>query len=231
MGQWMWRPSNFVFGRWRVRSLSFRSRGAGRCPIRVQARAMSQQERSALTRSQRYMVVDITPTTVESLRRRGYGSFSAQFGDRRVSAEPVIGVGDTVTVTIWEAGAGGLFSAPPIADKVSSGANSATIPEQVVGRDGAITVPYAGRVHVANRTTRAVQAQIERALEGKAIQPQVLVNVTKTAGDSVSVDGEVTAGRSRAAVRQGGPTSLMSWLPRAACGRPSMKPLSRCRAA
>ncbi len=142
----------------------------------------------------RYIVVDITPTTVEALRRRGYGSFSAQFGDRRVSAEPVIGVGDTVTVTIWEAGAGGLFSAPAIADKVSAGANSATIPEQVVGRDGAITVPYAGRVHVANRTTRAVQADIERALEGKAIQPQVLVNVTRTAGDSVSVGGEVAAG-------------------------------------
>ena len=127
----------------------------------------------------------------QATRIRG---FSAQFGDRRVSAEPVIGVGDTVTVTIWEAGAGGLFSAPAIADKVSAGANSATIPEQVVGRDGAITVPYAGRVHVANRTTRAVQADIERALEGKAIQPQVLVNVTRTAGDSVSVGGEVAAG-------------------------------------
>src|SRR5271166_4133654 len=143
---------------------------------------------------QRYLVVDIAPATVEALRRRGYGSFSAEFGDRRVSSEPVIGVGDSVTVTIWEAASGGLFSAPVIADRVSTGSNSATIPEQVVGRDGGITVPYGGRVRVAGRTTRAVQDQIEHALEGKAIQPQVLVNVVKTAGDSVSVGGEVAAG-------------------------------------
>jgi polysaccharide biosynthesis/export protein len=143
---------------------------------------------------QRYLVVDITPATVEALKRRRSGSFSTAFGDRRVSTEPVIGVGDAVTVTIWEAAAGGLFSAPAIADKVSAGANSATIPEQIVGRDGSITVPYAGRVPVAGRTTRAVQGQIEHALEGKAIQPQALVNVVKTAGNSVSVGGEVAAG-------------------------------------
>ncbi len=53
------------------------------------------------------------------------------------------------------------------------------IPEQTVGRDGGITVPYAGRIRVAGKTTRAVQQTIEKALEGKAIQPQVLVNVTR----------------------------------------------------
>ncbi len=143
------------------------------------------------------MLVDITPRTIEALRRRGFGSFNAQFGDRRMSTEPVITVGDSVTVTVWEAAAGGLFSSPAIttgANAVSTGSNSAMIPEQVVGRDGGITVPYAGRIHVVGRTTRAVQEQIEHALEGKAIQPQVLVNITRTAGDAVSVGGEVAAG-------------------------------------
>ncbi len=145
------------------------------------------------------MVVDINGNTIEALKHRGFGSFAAQFGDRKVSAESVIGVGDAVTVTIWEAGAGGLFS--PSASQttaavgaVSTGANSATIPEQVVGRDGGISVPYAGRVHVAGKTTRAVQHAIEQALEGKAIQPQVLVNVTKPVSSSVNVDGEAVAG-------------------------------------
>ena len=55
-------------------------------------------------------------------------------------------------------------------------------------------MPYAGRIHVSGRTTRAVQSEIEHALEGKAIQPQVLVNVTHTVGDTVSVGGEVAAG-------------------------------------
>jgi len=106
----------------------------------------------------------------------------------------VIGVGDSVTVTIWEATAGGLFSAPLAAEKIGAGSNSAMIPEQVVGRDGGITVPYAGRIHVAGRTPRAVQQIVQKALEGKAIEPQALVSVTRPVSNSVSVGGEVTAG-------------------------------------
>ncbi len=148
---------------------------------------------------QRYMVVDIAGSTVEALRRRGFVSFYSRFGDHRVSAESVIGVGDSVTVTIWEAGPGGLFSpsasqTTAVVNAVSTGANSATIPAQVVGRDGGISVPYAGRVHVAGKTTRAVQKVIEQALEGKAIQPQVLVNVTTPVSSSVNVNGEVVTG-------------------------------------
>ena len=139
-------------------------------------------------------MVELDPSTVATIGRAGGDSLASQFGDRRLSAEPVIGVGDTVSVTIWEASAGGLFSAPMLNDKVSAGANSATIPEQVVGRDGAITVPYAGRVRVAGRTPRAVQGDIERALAGKAIQPQVLVNVTHSISNAVTVGGEVAAG-------------------------------------
>jgi polysaccharide export outer membrane protein len=146
-----------------------------------------------------YLVVDVDGPTIEALKHRGYGSFYARFGDRKLSAEPVVGVGDTVTVTVWEASPGGLFSpqagAAITANGVSSGANSVTIPEQTVGRDGAITVPYAGRIRVAGKTTRAVQQTIEQALEGKAIQPQALVTVVKPVSESVSVGGEVATGQ------------------------------------
>lgn len=151
-------------------------------------------QQASVEEGPRYEVVDINPTTVEALSRWSSEGFSTRFGDRKLTAEPVIGVGDAVTVTIWEAGPGGLFSAPMVTDKVSTGSNSATIPEQFVGRDGGITVPYAGRVHVVGKTTRDVQQAIEQALEGKALQPQVLVNVTKPTSDSVSVGGEVTMG-------------------------------------
>jgi polysaccharide export outer membrane protein len=137
-----------------------------------------------------YEVFDIDPSTIDMLSRRPASSFASRFGDHRFSAEPVIGVGDMVTVTIWEASAGGLFSSPAALEKLSAGANSATIPEQVVGRDGAISVPYAGRIHVAGQTPRAVQVVIERALEGKAIQPQVLVADTKPIGNTVTIGGE-----------------------------------------
>ncbi len=149
---------------------------------------------AAIDSVQRYEFVDLEPSVVERVNHGGADSLAAHFGDYRRTAEPVIGIGDIVSVTIWEASAGGLFSAPLISDKLSTGSNSATIPEQVVGRDGAITVPYAGRVHVAGRTTRDVQGDIEHALQGKAIQPQVLVNVTHSISNTVTVGGEVAAG-------------------------------------
>jgi polysaccharide export outer membrane protein len=149
---------------------------------------------AAVDSVQRYEIVDLDPQTVALANHGGVGSLAAHFRDYRRTAEPVIGVGDFVSVTIWEASAGGLFSAPLISQQVSAGSNSATIPEQAVGRDGAITVPYAGRVHVAGRTTRAVQGDIEHALEGKAIQPQVLVNVMRAISNTVTVGGEVAAG-------------------------------------
>jgi polysaccharide export outer membrane protein len=140
--------------------------------------------------SRQFELVDIDASTIEVLSRRPKSSFAARFGDHRLSVEPVIGVGDVVTVTIWEASSGGLFSSPAALEKLSAGANSATIPEQVVGRDGSITVPYAGRIVVAGKTTRAVQLVIQRALEGKAIQPQVMVNDTKPISTTVSIGGE-----------------------------------------
>ncbi|MGD0639127.1 MAG: polysaccharide biosynthesis/export family protein [Roseiarcus sp.] len=151
-------------------------------------------QQAAVDSVQRYEFVDLDPSVVERVNQGSADSLVAHFGDYRRTAEPVIGVGDVVSVTIWEASAGGLFSAPMISDKMSAGSNSATIPEQVVGRDGAITVPYAGRVHVAGRTARAVQGDIEAALQGKAIQPQVLVNVTHAISNTVTVGGEVAAG-------------------------------------
>jgi polysaccharide biosynthesis/export protein len=141
-----------------------------------------------------YAFVDITPAVIETIRRSLPEVSLAQFGDYRPSLEPHISVGDTVVVTIWEAEQGGLFSAPLVSDKFSTGSNSATIPAQIVGRDGAITVPYAGRVHVAGLTTRAVQTIIENALQGKAIKPQVLVDVTHSYVNSVTVTGEVANG-------------------------------------
>lgn len=142
----------------------------------------------------RYEVVDIDAAVIDALRQTDPDSFQSRFGDYRPSLEPRIGIGDSVTVTIWEAGPGGLFAGPGVAERVSAGSQNATIPEQVVGRDGAISVPYAGRIQVAGRTARDVQTIVEHALAGKAIQPQALVNVTHSVSTTVTVNGEVANG-------------------------------------
>lgn len=142
----------------------------------------------------RYEIIDLSAATIEALRGRALDSLLASFGDKRPSLEPVIGVGDFVAVSVWEAGSGGLFSGPLVADRFSAGSKSALIPEQVVSRDGAISVPYAGRIQVAGRRAQDVQSLIETELAGKAIQPQVLVSVTKAVSQTVTVTGEVIAG-------------------------------------
>jgi polysaccharide export outer membrane protein len=149
-------------------------------------------ERSAA--AQRFELVDLDMSVAQILTGRRSDKTIASFGDYRPSTQLRIGVGDQVAVTIWEAAAGGLFSAPLITDKFSTGSKSATIPPQIVDRDGMITVPYAGQVHVVGHTPREVQAAVEQALEGKAIQPQVLVDVTQSPTNSASVLGEVVKG-------------------------------------
>jgi polysaccharide biosynthesis/export protein len=151
-------------------------------------------EQASAAQLQQYEFVDIDASVIDMLRHRAPDSFLAHFGDYRPSVEPHIGIGDTVSVTVWEASAGGLFSAPLVTDRFTAGSNSATIPEQVVGRDGSISVPYAGRINVIGRTTQDVQKIVEKALEGKAIQPQVLVNVAHSVNNTVTVTGEVANG-------------------------------------
>lgn len=153
------------------------------------------QGETARDSERRYAVVDVSDQTLSVLRRRGADASLTSFGTYGGgSVEPRVGAGDVVSLTIWEAGSGGLFSSAMPIEKFSSGSRAAAIPEQTVGRDGMITVPYAGRIRAAGRSTHEIQREIERALEGKAIQPQALVTVTKPLSNTVTVLGEASGG-------------------------------------
>ncbi len=76
----------------------------------------------------------------------------------------------------------------------AGGGRAATIPDQQVGADGAMSVPYAGRVPAAGRFPAEVQQAIEARLAEKALGPQALVIVKKSAANAVTVAGEVVAG-------------------------------------
>lgn len=141
----------------------------------------------------RFALVDVTADTVAVMQRWNAASLQGSFGRQRPANTQVIGVGDSVQVTIWEAAAGGLFSGPA-GERIGAGSRSAAIPEQVVGPDGALTVPYAGRVRVAGRSPAEVEQAIVKALKEKAIEPQALVTVTKNVANTVTVIGEVTSG-------------------------------------
>jgi len=86
---------------------------------------------------------------------------------------------------------------------IQSGRPGTRIPDQPVGPDGAISIPFAGRIKVAGQTTQEVEQTIERRLGPKALDPQALVVVKRSAANAVSVAGEVIGGR-RVALSPGG---------------------------
>jgi polysaccharide export outer membrane protein len=140
-----------------------------------------------------FAYVKVDDRVVTALADWRPASLHAHFGDYRTPGDQRIGIGDSIQVTVWEAAGGGLFSAT-VGDSLQTGSHSAVIPPQVVSHDGSITVPYAGRVHVAGKTPPEVEQVIVERLTGKAIEPQALVTLTTNISNTVTVTGEVTAG-------------------------------------
>lgn len=144
-----------------------------------------------------FELVDVSANTMQVLKHRRDPTLAAHFGDEAAMPEIVIGRGDGLSVNIWEVGSDPLFSSSPAATPQIASVNSArgaVIPEQIVGSDGCISIPFAGRVEVAGHTTLEIQHAIEQALAGKAQKPQVLVTLTRNSSSTVTVVGEVTAG-------------------------------------
>jgi polysaccharide export outer membrane protein len=212
-----------------------------------------------------YDVVKVDDRVVATLRAVPRPSFHTLFAAQGKPPPPLIAVGDRLSVVIWEAGAGGLFTAPlpepairpanptiePLQEQTPSpqtnpgnselnrlfgipspgettpgrppesegrpqipqatppvaAANTSvaalvaaenqlgvTMPEQVVARNGTITIPYAGPIAAAGRTPAEVQRAIVARLAKKAIEPQVLVVDRGGPAHTVAVTGAVVHG-------------------------------------
>jgi len=141
----------------------------------------------------RYAVVDLDERVVSILARSRPPTLRGHFGDQRRAPPAVIGVGDTVAITVFEAASGGLFSAPSFGG-VTAGSHSASLPIQAVPRDGTVTVPYADRIQVVGLTPHQVEREIVKNLQGKAIDPQAIVSIAQSVSNSVTVSGEATNG-------------------------------------
>jgi polysaccharide export outer membrane protein len=102
----------------------------------------------------------------------------------------VISVGDVVSITIFEAGAGGLFI--PAEPGTRSG-NFVNLPPQEVDRLGNIIVPFAGTLHIVGLSTQAVSILIQRRIADRAIDPQVMVTITDRRANAVTVTGDVNS--------------------------------------
>lgn len=155
-----------------------------------------------------YALVHVNGDMAKSLGRVVEARFGGSFGPRG-GAQPLrIGAGDVLSITIFEAGPGGLFTAPATTG-VRPG-NFVELPPQTVGPDGRIQVPYAGgkkqdgsgsdagtrnsgTISAIGRTPEQLAREIERVLAPLALEPQVVVTFREQRSAQVSVLGEVSA--------------------------------------
>jgi polysaccharide export outer membrane protein len=136
-----------------------------------------------------YAFVPMTPQTVDILANYA-PRIASTFPDRRPPKEIRFGVGDVVSVTIFEAAAGGLFI--PAEAGVRPG-NFIQLPNQAIDSNGNISVPYAGAIVAKGRTPAQVQQSITDALKNRAIEPQAVVALIEQRTSLISVLGEVNA--------------------------------------
>jgi polysaccharide export outer membrane protein len=158
-----------------------------------------------------YAIVKLTPLVSRHVQREVTKPVLFRSAVRGTGLPDVrIGPGDTITVTIFEAQAGGLFI--PGQPGTSTG-NFVNLPAQQIDRSGRIAVPYAGEITAVGRTPAEIQTDIENRLRSRAIEPQVVVTVNQRQSDEVSVLGDVNQ-PARFALEPGG-TKILNAIARA----------------
>ena len=127
------------------------------------------------------------------LARRKQNVFPESFVNG-VKSGYILGAGDVISVTLWEAPPAMLFAASA-SDAITGGfsGQATSFPEQMISSDGKINIPFVGAVTVAGKAPQQVESQIVNSLKDKANQPQVLVKVVANNTASVTVVGEVNA--------------------------------------
>jgi polysaccharide export outer membrane protein len=139
-------------------------------------------------------VVDVTDPVARRLKaKRSYQLFSDMLPPLQ-DATFRIGAGDVLEVALWEAPPATLFGSS-VSDLRYGAATTRqySFPEQMVSSEGTITIPFVGPLKAAGRTLQQIEADIEKGLQGKANQPQVLVRLLRNVTSNVTLVGEVGA--------------------------------------
>lgn len=155
-----------------------------------------------------YALVNVTPKSIAVLAKAA--PRLVEFNDRRRPRTIRLGVGDIVSVTIFEANSGGLFI--PSEAGVRPG-NFITIPQQAVDSNGNISIPYAGNIRARGRTPVEIQQAIVDALKNRAIEPQAIVSVVDQRTSLITVLGD--AGRVSRIPASQAPERMLDLLARA----------------
>lgn len=139
-------------------------------------------------------IVELDGSALARLEQYGRASeFSEVFTQTAPSVE-LIGYGDVLDIAIWEAPPAVLFGRTSSSVGLGTGsgvAASVGIPQQAVGEDGTVSVPFVGAVKVLGRKVGDVERTIIQALRGRAHDPQAIVRLVRNE-TTVTVLGEVS---------------------------------------
>lgn len=144
--------------------------------------ALSANDIEDTVRKEDYFSFKLTPEVAKIAGHFVPTRFADYFGIRGTEPRQMIGVGDLLTVNIWEADEKGIFS--------TSYGKKTTV-ESIVDDSGRIFVPYAGRIRAAGRSVETVREAVEQSLVGKAVEPQVQIIVTGNQTNSAVIVGDV----------------------------------------
>lgn len=139
-------------------------------------------------------IIDVTDDVARRVYANGQAaSFAESLGDG-VPVGSVIGKGDVLDISIWEAPPAALFGSAGGASVLASSDSTArgtSLPDQMVDSDGRIVIPFIGQVQAAGRTPQQIAREIVARLHGMAHKPQALVRVTRNASTDVTIVGDV----------------------------------------
>lgn len=137
-------------------------------------------------------VVDVNEQVVSALFSEGKDRSLADFATRTSGFADVVGAGDVLEITLWEAAPAVLFGGA--LNSVGSGsAQTVSLPPQVVDTKGMVSVPFLGNVMVSGKTPERIRQEIVGRLKKMANQPQAMVRVAQNNSSNVTV---IRAGRS-----------------------------------
>lgn len=107
----------------------------------------------------------------------------------------IVGHGDVLEVSIWEAPPAALFGSGEVSARMMSPSTThvTTFPSQMVNDDGMVNIPFAGQILVNGLTPFQIEKELVKRLKDKANQPQILVRVITNNTANVTVVGEVSA--------------------------------------
>ena len=130
-----------------------------------------------------FELIRIDGAVAEVTKRHHQTRFVKNIGGNRRPGPPRLGVGDVIRVTIWEALDAGLFT--------STESRNAKIEDVMIDRQGAVFLPYAGRVKIAGKTVEEARRLVQAKLEQETLRPQVEIRMVEDQSYRVAVTGTV----------------------------------------